>query len=295
MTAVRKRRGLVGWVFVGPALALLGLLFAFPAGWSVLLSFQNWNGFGPMEPAGLSNYADVVASPDALAAVGHTLGFAALFVPASVVGGLALAIALNRRIALVGVYRTAIFIPFVTSAAATGILANYVFDPNVGALAQGLRMLGLPRQGFLEDPAQALWIICLVALWGGMAFTVVIYMAALQGVGPELKEAAKLDGATRLQTYLQVILPQLLPVTVFVAIWQSITAIQLFDIVYTTTRGGPLSATETVVYFIYQRAFERADYGGGSAAAIILFLVTLAATVLALRASRDSTGGEVAR
>jgi multiple sugar transport system permease protein len=212
-------------------------------------------------------------------ALTHTLLYVLLFVPTSVGLGLFLAVALNRRIRFIGIYRTAIFIPFVASAAVTGILTTYLFNPQFGLLNNALRVLGLPQQGWLEDQAQAMVVITIMSLWGQAAFTTVIYLAALQDMPGELMEAARIDGANKWQVFWQVVWPQLTPVTVFATIWQVIGAIQLFDLVYTTTRGGPLNATQTIVYYLWQTAFQKLDFGYGSAIAYGLFAVTLLITI----------------
>ncbi|HEV6953094.1 MAG TPA: sugar ABC transporter permease [Promicromonospora sp.] len=287
----RVREGLTGWGFVAPATLIVLGLSIFPAVWAFLLSLQDWNGFSVPEPVGLANYQDMARDADLAAAVGHTLLYTALFVPASVLLGLGLAVALNRRIVLVGVYRTLIFLPFVVSAAATGILTTYLFNPQFGLVNNVLRVLGLPQQGWLEDPQQAMVVIALMSLWGQAAFTTVIYLAALQDIPAELGEAARVDGANRWQSFWHVTFPQLAPVTVFVAIWQAIQAIQLFDLVYTTTRGGPLKSTETVVYYLWTSAFKELEFGYASAVAYGLFAVTLAITIGVTIYSRRSTVG----
>jgi len=268
-----------GWLFVGPAsLVVLGLSI-FPAGWALLLSFQKWDGFSEAEWVGADNYAKLITSQDFFDAVLHTGIYTALFVPASVLAGLFLAVALNRKIRFIGFYRTAIFVPFVASAAATGILSTYLFNPQFGLVNNVLRVLGLPQQGWLEDPAQAMVVIAIMSLWGQAAFTTVIYLAALQDVPSELLEAARLDGASPWQTFWYVVWPQLAPVTVFATVWQAIGAIQLFDLVFTTTRGGPLDATKTIVYYLYEKAFKSLEFGYGSAVAYVLFAATLLITV----------------
>jgi len=154
-----------------------------------------------------------------------------------------------------------------------------------------LRVVGLPQQGWLEDPGQAMVVIAIMSLWGQAAFTTVIYLAALQDIPAELTEAAWVDGANRWQSFWHVTFPQLAPVTVFVAIWQTIQAIQLFDLVYTTTRGGPLGATETIVYYLWTSAFKDLEFGYASAVAYGLFAVTLAITIGVTIYSRRSTVG----
>ncbi|PZQ90428.1 MAG: ABC transporter permease [Leifsonia xyli] len=278
----RRRRGLstlTGWAFVAPAMVLILGLSIFPAVWAFLLSLQKWNGFAPPKFVGGANYARLMTDDEFWAAITHTGLYVLLFVPASVLLGLFLAVALNRNIALIGVYRTAIFVPFVASAAATGILSTYLFSPQYGLANNVLRVVGLPAQGWLEDPAQAMIVIAIMSLWGQAAFTTVIYLAALQDIPNELLEAARIDGANRWQTFWRVVWSELSPVTVFVTIWQTIGALQLFDLVYTTTRGGPLDSTKTIVYYLWEKAFKALDFGTGSAAAYVLFAVTLLITI----------------
>ncbi len=287
--AARRRRvlpHLTGWAFVAPAMVIILGLSIFPALWAFLLSLQKWNGFAPPQLVGGSNYARLLSDDEFWAAVSHTGVYVLLFVPASVLAGLFLAVALNRDIPLIGLYRTAIFVPFVASAAATGILATYLFSPQYGLANNALRAIGLPAQGWLEDQSQAMLVIAIMSLWGQAAFTTVIYLAALQDVPVELLEAARIDGANRWQTFWRIVWPELGPVTVFVTIWQTIGALQLFDLVYTTTRGGPLDATKTIVYYLWEKAFKSLEFGSGSAAAYVLFAVTLLITVALVAYSR---------
>jgi multiple sugar transport system permease protein len=275
----RFREGFEGWGFVIPALVIVLGLSIFPAVWAFFLSLQKWNGFSPATSVGLSNYQQMVTDTELQDALVHTILYVVLFVPSSVGLGLFLAVALNRRVRFIGLYRTAIFVPFVASAAVTGILTTYLFNPQFGLVNNVLRVLGLPQQGWLENQAQAMVVITIMSLWGQAAFTTVIYLAALQDTPVELLEAARIDGANKWQSFWAVVWPQLTPVTVFVTIWQMIGAIQLFDLVYTTTRGGPLNATQTVVYYLWQTAFQKLEFGYGSAVAYGLFAITLIITI----------------
>lgn len=286
----RLRRTLVGWGFAGPATVVVAALSLFPAAWAFLISRTRWNGIAPATGVGWRNYSRLAHDPDAIAAAGHTLALTALFVPASILLGMLVAVALNRRIALIGFYRTCIFVPYVASAAATGILANFVFNPQFGAANEALRRLGLPAQQFLESPGQALLVICAIALWGEVGFTTVVYLAALQDIPRELVEAATVDGAGRWRVFRHVTLPQLRPVTLFATIWQTVTALQLFDLIYTTTRGGPLNSTQTIVYYVYELAFQTQRLGYGAALAYLLFAVTLILTLAVFLRSRREAG-----
>lgn len=280
------KSGLTGWGFVAPATVIILGLTLFPAGWAFVLSFQDWDGFSQATFVGGGNYAELISDTDFWTAVRNTVGYTVLFVPASVLIGLFLAVALNRRIRFMGFYRTAIFVPFVASAASTGILATYLFSPQFGLVNNVLRVLHLPQQGWLDDPHQAMVVIAIMSLWGSAAFTTVIYLAALQDIPVELIEAARIDGASPWQTFWRIVWPELAPVTMFVTVWQTIEAIQLFDLVYTTTRGGPLDATTTIVYFLYEKAFHTLQFGYGSAAAYLLFAATLLITIAVVVVSR---------
>ena len=282
----KVRRNLTGWAFAGPATFLVVGLSLFPAIWAFFISRARWNGISPGVPVGWANYQRLATDPDMLAAARHTLLLTVLFVPASIGLGIVIAIALNQRIRLIGFYRTCIFVPYVASAAATGILAGFVFNPQFGAANDVLRHLGIPQQQFLESPSQALYVICLIALWGEVGFTTVIYLAALQDIPRELVEAAVVDGAGKWRVFRHITLPELRPVTVFAVVWQTITAMQLFDLIYTTTKGGPLNSTQTVVYYIYELAFQTQRLGYGAAAAYLLFLVTLLLTLIVIWYSR---------
>ena len=266
------------WLFVAPAAVIIVGLAIVPIGWSFVLSFRASDLLSPGRSVGFANYEALVDDPALRSAIEHTLVFTGLFVPLSMVLGLALAIALNRRIRLIGIYRTAILLPFIASTAVQGVLFSYIFDERFGVANAALDKLGIARQGFLGNPDQALFVIVLIALWGGVGFSVIIYLAALQDVPRDLIDAVRVDGAKRLGVLRHVVLPQLTPVTVFLVIWQTLLSLQLFDLVYATTRGGPLDSTVVVVYYIYSQAFQlfNAGYAAAVAYAVAAVLIALA-------------------
>ena len=265
------------WAFVLPAVVIIVGLAVVPIGWSLLLSFHAADLIAPSEWVGLSNYDALLKDPGLRDAIEHTVVYTALFVPISTGLGLFLALGLNRNIRLIGIYRTAILAPFIASVAAQGVLFSFIFDQRFGVANAVLHTLGLPTQGFLGDPDQALFVIVLIGIWGGIGFPLVIYLAALQDVPPDLIDAASVDGARRWATLRHVILPQLLPVTIFLVVWQTLLSLQLFDLVYATTRGGPLDATVVIVYYVYNQAFElfNAGYAAAVAYVVAVFLILL--------------------
>ena len=274
-----------GWAFASPSVLLILGLSVVPVVWSLLLSFQVNDLVSPSEWVGLANYEALVKDPAFGAAVKHTLVYAVLYVPLSVVGGLAIAIALDRKIKFIGLYRTLVFVPFVVSAAAQGVLFSFVLDPEFGVANSLLHKLGLPAQGFFSDPAQALPLLVVISLWSGTGFCVIVYLAGLQGVSAELVEAARIDGAGRFAVLRHVVLPALSPVTVFLLLFQTINALQLFDLVFVTTKGGPLGSTTVIVYFIWEKAFKSFTAGYSAAAAYAL-AVALLVIGIALQISR---------
>jgi multiple sugar transport system permease protein len=290
----RRRESATAWLYISPSvLVILGLSLV-PVVWSLLLSFQANDLVTPSRWVGLDNYSALVQDPHFGQAVRNTLLYTVLYVPLSVVLGLALALALNRRIRFVGLYRTLFFVPFVVSATAQGVLFSFILDPEFGAANSLLHHIGVSAQGFLTDPAQALLVLVAITLWSGSGFCVVVYLAALQDVPRTLIEAARLDGAGRWHLLRHVVLPALMPVTVFLVLWQTITALQVFDLVYVTTRGGPLGSTTLIVYFIWDQAFRSFTAGYGAAAAYVL-AVALAVLAVVLRLVRRRSVGGVAR
>jgi multiple sugar transport system permease protein len=258
------------WLWVTPAVVIILGLSLVPMAWALLLSFQKSDFVTPSTWVGLDNYSRLVDDPTFRDAVKHTLIYTAAFVPLSIGGGLAIALALNRRVRFVGFYRTLVVVPYIMSATAQAVLFSFVFDSQFGVANALLDQVGIARQGFLQDPGQALWVIVLIGLWSGIGFCVIIYLAALQDIPRELVEAASIDGARHRGILLHVVLPALRPVTVFLFVWQTFQSLQLFDLVFVTTRGGPLQSTTVVVLYVWQQAFEFFNAGYGAAAAYVL-------------------------
>ncbi|GAA0925117.1 MULTISPECIES: carbohydrate ABC transporter permease [Streptomyces violaceusniger group] len=284
-----RRRGrqeaATAWAFVLPSVLVILGLSVIPVLWSLLLSFQYSDLLTPSVWVGWDNYRQLADDPQFGQAVRNTLEYTALYVPLSIGLGLVLALVLNRRIRFAGLYRTLLFVPFVVSAAAQGVLFSFILDPEFGAANSLLHRLGVSPQGFLSDPGQALLVLVGISLWSGTGFCVVIYLAALQDVPRELTEAATLDGAERRHVLRHVTLPTIAPVSVFLLLWQTISALQVFDLVYVTTKGGPLGSTTVIVYFVWEQAFRNFTAGYGAAAAYVLGVALLVAAA-ALRLVR---------
>jgi multiple sugar transport system permease protein len=275
-----------GWAFVAPAVVLIAVFFLIPIGWSLVMSLQANNLLGSEHYVGLANYNALLRDHVFRSAIGHTLLYTVIFVPVSVVGALGLAVALNRRIRGIRFYRLAVFVPLVTSTVATGIVFLWLLDPTFGLVNYVLHALGIPQQQFLQDPNEALYCIVAMTVWGWLGFDVIVYLAALQGIPEELMEAAEIDGASRWSRFRTIVIPLLSPATLFLVVWSTINALQLFDEIYVTTRGGPLESTTVIVYYLYQQAFQFFNAGYGSAIAYVLFLAILVVTLIQMWVGR---------
>ena len=283
---IRRADNITGWAFAGPsAIIVLGLSFI-PMIWAAYLSLTNSNLISGGHFIGFANYAALAKDPLLRQAFTNTLLLAVLYLPIGLAAGLGVAILLNQKIKLIGFYRTCFLVPFVASAAAEGLLFAFIFDSDFGLVNAGLQAVGLPRQGFLQNPSQALVVLAIVYFWTQFGFNIVIYLAALQDIPQEVLEAASIDGAGKWAKFWHVTVPTIRPVTIFLLVWGLIDVFQLFDLVYTTTRGGPLNSTLTLVYYIYQLAFNFFTAGYGAAVAYVLFFTSLIVIVAALAYGR---------
>jgi multiple sugar transport system permease protein len=272
----------VGWAFASPAVLLIIVFGLIPIVWSAVLSFQKSNLLSPPEWVGLANYRALPKDPFFKESLIHSAIYTMLFVPLSVAGGLLTAIALNRPLRGIRVYRTAVFVPVVVSTIATVIIFLWVFDPNFGIANWLLGKVGLGPFAFFTSPNGALYSIVAMTVWGWIGFNVIVYLAALQGIPGELVEAAQIDGAGTWGIFRNVTIPLLGPVTLFLVVWSSINALQLFDEVYLATNGGPGTATYVPVFYLYKLAFQQAVAGYAAAIAYVLFAVILVLTVVQL-------------
>jgi multiple sugar transport system permease protein len=285
----RRRRGdaRAGWAMVAPSVVLIGVFGLIPVVWSFVLSFQKNDLQTPGQWIGVKNYRQLAHDPVFLASIRHTAVYTVLFVPVTLVLSLLTAAALNRRIRGITIYRLAVFIPVVTSTIATGVIFTWLMDPNFGLIDAGLHGLHLPTFGFFGDPHQALYAVVIMTVWGWVGFGALIFLAGLQGIPQDLIEAAQIDGCSKRGAFWRIQVPLLRPVSGFLLVWLTINALQLFDEVYATTKGGPLQSTTVVVYYLYQQAFQYFHAGYAAAIAVVLFVAIGVISVIQLRITRD--------
>ena len=276
-----------GWALVSPGAILIGIFGLLPVLMSLKLSFQQSDLLSPQTPwVGTDNYQRLFGDPQFVDAVKNTIIYTVLYVPGTMLVGLLVAAALNRSIRFISVYRTAAYVTMAVSTISQGIIFLWLTDRDYGLVNAALGAVGIAPQPFLSSPSQALFVIVGMTIWGWTGFTVIVYLAALQGVPAELHEAAAIDGAGAFTRFRTITVPLLGPANLFLLIWLTINALQLFDEVYQTTRGGPLKATTVIVYYLWNRAFVQFDAGYAAAMAYTLFAVIVVITALQFRLTR---------
>ena len=275
---------------VSPSVLLIGLFGLIPVIWSFVLSFQHNDLQTPATSAGFSNYRELVHDPVFREAIQHTLVYTVIFVPVTLVLSLLAAAALNRRVRGISIYRLAVFIPVVTSTVATGVIFTWLLDPTFGLVNAVLQQLGLPTSGFFASPDAALYCGHRHDGVGVGRFRRADLPRRPAGRSPPTSSRRPRSTAARKAgAFWRIQVPLLRPVTAFLLVWLTINALQLFDEVYVTTKGGPLHATTVVVYYIYEQAFEFFHAGYAAAIATVLFAVIAVITLVQLRFTRDAS------
>ncbi|WP_378743234.1 carbohydrate ABC transporter permease [Nocardia brasiliensis] len=283
-----RKRERAGWVFVAPNVAAVGVFLLFPLGFSLYLSFYSWDLFRPMRFVGVENYRRLVgADPLFLIALRNSAVFTVLTLVPTVVIGLGIAAALNRKLAGIGIFRTVAFLPLVASTVAMAVVWRFIFTDD-GVLDTGLGWFGAGPVPWLTDPDLALVSLSVVTVWKSVPFATVILLAAMQGVPEPLYEAAKIDGAGALRRFSAITLPLIRGPLSFVFVITIINSVQAFDQVYALTgsNGGPETGTYLLGIMLFQHAFGFYEVGYASALAWVIFAILLVLTVVQLRFAR---------
>ncbi|MFN8524174.1 MAG: sugar ABC transporter permease [Chloroflexota bacterium] len=276
-----RREWLWALFFLGPNLLLFIGFTAFPILFGFGVSFFAWNIIEPPEFVGLGNYYKFFfVDPLTPKVVRNSLVYVIGALPISVLLPLGLAVLLNSGLRGIGFYRSVYFLPLVTSAVATATVFKWIYAKQFGVLNQLVGLLGVPRQDWLFDETLVLPALVVTAVWHRVPLNIIFYLAALQGVPRPLYEAAEIDGANRWQQFRHITWPLVTPTTFFVLI---ITTISLllgaFDMVNVMTQGGPLDASNVLVFNIWRTAFVNFQMGYASAMAYVLFALVLAFTI----------------
>ncbi|MPY53612.1 carbohydrate ABC transporter permease [Streptomyces acidicola] len=281
-TSIARREARTAYLFLAPALVFFAVFFYTPI--ADILNTSTLTGPHADRFDGLGNYADAFRDPDARNSFKVTLIFAAATTIGAIVLGLALALLANRPLRGRTLFRLALLVPYLTSIAVIGLLWQNILDPQTGILNRVLTELGLPTQQWLITHPLA--TIVAVTLWMITGYTMMLFLAGLQGIPQEYYEAATVDGAGAWRRFRCITLPLLAPTTLFVSVMAVISGLQAFGQAYIITGGGPAKQTDLYVYHVYETAFRDRDFGYSSALSVLLMLVIVAFTLVQLRTGR---------
>lgn len=279
---LRSRSVRAAYLFVLPYLVLFAVFRWGPAVGSVVLSTGDYRLSGDFTFLGLDHYDRLVHDPVFWGALRVTVVYLLMAVPATVVLGLGMALLTRRAIAGVRVFRALYFLPVITSLVLAGIVWRWIYADD-GPISSGLRGLGLPAPAWLRDAGLVLVALALLSVWNRFGFGMLILLAGLLSIPRELDEAALVDGATAWQRFRHVTLPQLRPAIFFVVVVETVFSFQVFDTVYVMTGGGPVRASYSLVYMVYDQGIKSFDYGYASAVGLVLFAMTLSLALVQRR------------
>lgn len=283
-TPRERREWLLFALLIGPNLLLFSIFTFWPLLYNFYLSFVRWNFLRPTKPfVWFDNYADVFTSAQFWAIVLNTLTFTIFSVGLTLVLGLALALLINQPLRHRNATRAVVFSPVLISGAVVAVVWSYIFDPRYGLIDELLSYVGLNSPDWLNNPAWAMPAVIIVYVWKNLGYAVVIYLAGLQGIPRELYDAARVDGAGPWARFRHVTLPGLSPVAFFLSVTSLLASFQSFDIIKVLTDGGPVIATTTLIYHLYDLGFVSYDAGEAGVVAVVLFTIMLILTLIQLR------------
>ena len=266
---------LAPYLFILPAAIVLMVFFFIPFFQTFILSFFDYsNNIYSPQFIGLENYIQLFKTPILYKVLANTFIYLLVAVPILAILPLFLAILLNQKIRGVTLYKILIYLPVIVSIVVAAIAFKWLYAEQ-GILNYVIMLIGLKPIGWLTDPNYTLYSVILVTIWKGIGYYMIIYLAALMSVPKELYEACDIDGASFLTKHLTVTIPHIMPTIALVTTISAISAMKVFAEIYVMTKGGPLNSSKTIVYYIYERAFENLDLGFASAMAVILLVIVM--------------------
>ena len=269
-----RRQAIYGWILLSPAMILLTTFALYPSLATLWTSlFSRGTRRRPKEFVGGENYADLFAEPTFWKVVANNLIYAAATIPISIAIALAMALWANSKIPARGFVRTAYFTPTVLPMIAAANLWLFFYTPGLGVLDQIGGLFGLPSINWLGQPETALWAVIIVTIWKEAGFFMIFYLAALQTIPEDLKEAADIEGASRWTYTRRIVLPLLMPTTLFIMVNALINSVKLIDHLFILTKGGPNDASKLILYYIWEMAFAFFDAPRAAAMTILVLVV----------------------
>ncbi len=278
--SVFRQEAVEAWILLTPAIAGVLLFVLIPFVASIYLSLTKYTLVEPPKFIFFANYRDLAADPSFWKTLSKTAYFSFTGIPLSLVLALALALVMNRNLVGIAAFRTAFFVPVVSSWVAVGLVWRWLYNPEFGLVNYALSLVGITGPEWLVSSTWAMPAVILVNVWKGLGFNMMLYLAALQGVPEQLYEASRIDSATPWQQFWAITFPMISPTTFFLAVTSIINSFQVFDAIYTMTQGGPEESTKVIIYYLYQSAFGFLRMGYAAAMAWTLFAFVLLLTLV---------------
>jgi multiple sugar transport system permease protein/sn-glycerol 3-phosphate transport system permease protein len=278
------REWLLFVALAGPNLLLFAIFNYRPLLYNAYLSFYEWDFLSPVKiPVGFDNYVDVLRDPHFHRVIQNTVVLMIGGVFLTIAFGLGLALLLNQKLFGRDVARSVLFAPYMLSGAAIAVVWVYIFDPTYGLLRTVMSPIGLVPPNWLRDTAWAMPAVIIVYTWKNLGYTMVICLAGLQAIPRELYEAATTDGANAWGRFRHVTIPGLAPITFFLLVTGILSSFQTFDLIHVLTRGGPVDATTTLIYYLYEQGFIAFKAGNAGVASVFQFVVLFVVTLIQIR------------
>jgi multiple sugar transport system permease protein len=297
MTSAGERRrvsstvneALAGYLFVLPALAIFLIFFAGPLLAAFGLSLTSYDVIRPPRPVGFANFQVMLGDVRFRTVLANTVVFTVVVIVVNTSLGLVLAILLNRRLPRLLRYllRTAYFFPVMVGLAFVAVIWRFMMSQDTGVLNYFLAQVGIRGPDWLNSASWTLWSVLILDIWKNVGFSMLIFLAALQNVPPELEEAARVDGAASWPVFRHITVPMISPAILFIVSINTVGSLQIFDSILVLTRGGPGDASRSLVYYIYEVAFGSFKFGYASALGVVLFILIAIATLVQFRLARS--------
>ncbi|RYV52107.1 carbohydrate ABC transporter permease [Pengzhenrongella frigida] len=286
---LKWRNTMLGWSFILPNFLGFAVLTLVPVIALFYIAFTNWNAFGTADWVGLANFQRMVGDKSFLVALSNTVYYTVFHIPLTLGLSLALALLLNRKMRGVAFFRTAAFFPYVTSIVAIAVVWNMLFSPESGPINQFLTMVGVSNPpGWTTSADWSMPAVILVGTWREMGYYMLLFLAGLQTIPPELYEAARVDGASAWQRFRNITVPCLRPTTFFITVMLTIGSFKVFDLILVMTNGGPGQSTLVLSQYIYTKGFVENQLGYASSVSIVLFLICISITVVQFLVNKRS-------
>lgn len=281
-----EKESVSAWLYLAPALILLGIFTFYPTIQLLINSFFNMDGMGTKEFIGLNNYKQLLSDEEFWNTVKNSFIFIGWSVPLGMTAGLGLALLINKDLKGKGIFRTVFFSPVVTSLVAAGLIWVWLLNKDYGIINTLIVKFGGEKIPWLVDEKFAMKSVIMMTIWKDAGYNMILFLAGLNSINYTYYEAAEIDGATKWQQFKEITWPLLMPTTLFVLVIRTIFSFRTFEQIFAMTKGGPTGSTTVFVYYIYKKAFSSFELGYASAAAIILLVIVLSLTFIQFKISK---------